>query len=317
MPELCDLNFRSRTAGGGIDAIRPWLDEIKLRQRPHLIVLIHGFNNTRDEAEAAYAAFAELQQGLVPEGSDWAPGATVVRVFWPGDASWGLVSPAYYPWAVTRAQDTAATFAAMLEDLGRYAPCRLVVDFVAHSLGNRVLLRALSLLSASANIWVRRVVHMAAAVPTWKLDDSADPDNLLRGIAIESGADSHARSLFSTGDRVLSYAFPLGETVSPAHDGLFPVALGHEYWSEVSFKPTFRQEEAIGAGHSDYWGGDHKTPDTLRSWVARTVQRQLALGAGAIRATPLARLRCVAPIEARTVARRDTPVRQAGQNGDP
>lgn len=304
MTDYFDLSFRKETVGGPINSTQAWIDEERLRARSHLIVLIHGYNNTQEDATAAYSAFVTLQEKLVRPGADWAAGAAVVRVYWPGDANWGLVSFAYYPWAVSAAQAVARELAGMLRDLAAYAVPRLTVDFVAHSLGNRVLLRSLALAQGTASIGVRRVVHMAAAVPTWKLDDSKDADRLVDGVQCETGLEGNVQSLYSASDKVLRYAFPLGETISPEHERFFPVALGHGEWS--SSVPHFNQIEAVGADHGDYWGSGARTPPDLKKWIAADIQKHLALGAPILRSTPIKLTRRTSEMPGRETPRRES-----------
>ena len=278
------LSFRQDPIGGDIDLGKAWFDLDKLKGLSRLVFLIHGYNNTLDDAERAYGAFFDSQERLAGDGRDWAFDAAVVRVFWPGDAKWGRAAPAYYPWAVTRAQEDGWIFASMLVELSRHSTGILHLHFVAHSLGNRVLLRALADLGSNPRIHVRRTVHMAAAVPTWKLaDDPRDRDVLAKGLEKETGAESHAKSLYSGADMVLAWAFPFGETFSPEADGILPAALGHEYWGEGVLRPNLSQWEARGAGHSDYWGAEKETPAALSDWVAATARDELALNAAGTR----------------------------------
>lgn len=314
MPGYRQLSFRADNIAGGIDVARAWLDAEKLRGLEHLVFLIHGYNNTRTEAEAAYSAFCANQQALAPEGRDWTADATLVQVFWPGDATSKAL---YYPWAVSRGQEVASIFAQMADDWSQYCRARLQLDFVAHSLGNRVLLRTLALIAGNDRVLVRRVVHMAAAVPTWKLgDDPQDQDQLARALLKETASESRATSLYSRADMVLAWAFPWGETISAEHDGLFPTALGHDYWTDAIALENFRQWAANGAGHSDYWGHMRSTPDNLRDWVMSTVKRELDLGAAgarSIRGNP--GLAPGAPA-ARVDASRHLASRQPGQSID-
>ena len=318
MPVFQELSCRRAAKGGDIDADVAWLDGERLRGTEHLVLLLHGYNNNREDAGRSYQKFYDLQQGLVGTGSDWAPGVTVVPVYWPGDAGWGLLSPAYYPWAVPRAQQVADLLSTILIDVGNYSSGRLTVDFVAHSLGSRVLLRTLALLPNSNLIWVRSVVHMAAAVPTWKLDDPRDPDKLSDGFSRETSGDSRTLSLYSGHDRVLKFAFPLGETASPAHDGFFPTALGHESWPGGSGVGGLGQQEVRGANHGDYWGADSATPDVLRDFVSRAVQRELELSSSLLRDTPVVLPVAEAgtpdreAVPARTLDARTTTARTAG-----
>lgn len=132
-----------------------------------------------------------------------------MHFFWPGDAQWGIARPAFYPWALALADKSAALLGDIIKDLANFAGGRLVVDVVAHSMGNRVALRSLSLAGNLPGLEVRRSIHMASAVPVGRLEDAAD--ELARGLRNET-ATGKAASLYSSHDGVLAYAFPVGET---------------------------------------------------------------------------------------------------------
>lgn len=318
MPQVVELSFRRDDVGGEIDRGKAWQCLQELRGRPHLIFFIHGYNDPLKDAQAAYDAFYARQQNIVGGGRDWAPGACVVRLFWPGDARWGFLAKAYYPWAVPRAQEVAALFANMLVELGAFASGIVTVDFVAHSLGNRLLLRALALVPQNAKIWVRRVVHMAAAVPRWKLDDPTDNDALARGLAQEANAkiNSRATSLYSGNDRALGIVFQIGETLTALHDGLFPIALGSKYWFPSKVNPSFAQKPAIGADHGDYWGADDarasQAQKGVRMAVAHQVHSELALASTAPRQLPSSTIFACPGEPTRALSGRVTAKREPG-----
>ena len=288
MPQVFDLNFRTARSGGDIDTERPGQQAQALRGYPHVIFLIHGYNNDQHDGEVAYQAFCDREQTVVGPGRDWAPGAIVVRVFWPGDARWWIASPVYYPFAVPRARTIGQALAAILKDLAQYAGDVLTVDAVAHSLGNRVLLHCLLTLIGSANLFTRRMVHMAAAVPTWTLGPTARIELLRNALLSECSPPGRAASLFSGHDTVLSLAFPPGETAADTYDGEFPIALGHAHWGDGDQVADLTQLEAVGAGHGSYWGADKSTPKLLNHWIRDTVNAQLDLGNGANRSTATA-----------------------------
>ncbi len=314
MPETLDLNFRAACKGGGIDANKAQQYLQALCGRSHLIFFIHGYNDPQCDAEDAYQAFsARIQDAIVGSGRDWAPGANVVHVFWPGDASWGFLSAAYYPWAVPRAQQIAALFANMLETLGSFASGVVTVDFVAHSLGNRLLLRTLAILKPNARIWIRRVVHMAAAVPRWKLDDFSDSDALASGIAREANATSRATSLYSGDDLAVGIAFQIGETFTSLHDGWFPISLGSRHWMPYRPNPLFSQLPVPGAGHGDYWGAedDKASQDekNIRLDAARKAYSALNLASSATRSLPNSKIPARSGEPARVIVGRVTAIR--------
>ena len=289
MPQLFDISFRHASSGGDIDVQHARSDAVSLRGYPHVILLIHGYNNDKHDADVAYQAFCDREQALVGPGRDWAPGAVVVRVFWPGDARWWIASALFYPWAVPRARTVGQALAAILKDVSSYSRDVLTLDCVAHSLGNRLLLHCLSALCGSAQVFVRRVVHMAAAVPTWTLESPARVEPLRSALLAECAPpSSRAASLFSEDDSVLSLAFPIGESAADTYDGEFPVALGHSHWGDGVQLGDLTQLRAAGARHSSYWGADPSTPQSLKDWIANTVNSNLDLGNPAVRGTPIA-----------------------------
>lgn len=60
-----------------------------------LIVLIHGYNNTRQAAEKGYAAFVKLLDSLgVPANSSY---GEIAGFYWPGDKRLGVAAFVSYP----------------------------------------------------------------------------------------------------------------------------------------------------------------------------------------------------------------------------
>src|SRR2546423_10492597 len=129
------------------------------------LVLVHGFNNSDGGAATAYFAFRKRERALF---SDVDPGALeglFGDTFWPGDAQWGFFDKLdflIYPTAVHTAVDAARELDAMLGKL----PNLERVDFIAHSLGARVVLETLLLLRKRTLPRIGRVLLMAAAVPS-------------------------------------------------------------------------------------------------------------------------------------------------------
>ncbi len=289
MTARAQLNLRAENDYGKLDRQRAWAQVDHLRGKPHLILLIHGYNAPVDKASASYNRFCELQSQLVPNGLDWTFGATVVEVYWPGDAEWGIASPAFYPWAIPLADASAQVLGEILIALS-HTCSGLIVDIVAHSMGNRVALQTAATV-LGAGLQIRRCVHMAAAV-------RVDPVTLLaNGLAVET-ADGKAESFYSAGDYVLAYAFPVGETAADPSSGLFPTALGHENWVMGRSVPNVTQWNADPAGHGDYWPGVRE----LQTEINATLDLSVTSARGiAGRTTPT-----VPPIEARQTPTRTT-----------
>ena len=297
MTSSVEITCRTADAGGDIDPLRAWFSIPTLRGRQHLIFLVHGYNDTVDEARDAYKSLDKFQTDLVQAGRDWTFGATLVHFFWPGDAQWGIARPAFYPWALALADKSAALLGDIIKDLANFAGGRLVVDVVAHSMGNRVALRSLSLAGNLPGLEVRRSIHMASAVPVGRLEDAAD--ELARGLRNET-ATGKAASLYSSHDGVLAYAFPVGETADFPQEGVLPVALGHRDWPLGHTRENFSQWDAGPAGHGDYWFGRsaqvevHEVLDLGVSGLKEIVER----------ATPVAAALSTRDLASRTTASR-------------
>jgi hypothetical protein len=248
------LNLRPDHAGD--DPVPPSTKEMnKLRAARRLLLLIHGYNNNLKAAAEAYNGFEDLQRELAGQ-SDYAPGEQVVRVFWPGDADWGIASFLFFMGAINNAEKSGTLLAEALENLAGGAP--LWVEVVAHSLGCRVTYAMLAALSAGSTVQVTRIVFFAAAVATFMLEPGQK-----KGFdtAYYRSTDS-LLSLYSGSDVVLSWAFPAGSTLAPGPQGAFPTALGHEFWASPHSPLSLYQSENSGSGHSDYWGWKEKTKDT-------------------------------------------------------
>lgn len=255
-----------------IDAVRAELNAAVGRG---LVLLVHGFNNTLEDATGSYDGFFRVQRELaqIPDARALADNRVFVRVLWPGDAKWGVLSPLYYPRSVTAGVLCAERFGAALRALaaGRAEP--LDVWIVGHSMGCRIALEILRWITQTPSLRVSRLVLMAGAVPTYRLEATAQkPGSLRKAYDDTLGARAGAcRSLYSSWDGVLAGAFPYGQSLAEGDEGFTPVALGHEYWQAGVPLAGHTQGEVHGAGHSDYWGGEKKTHE-----IALRAQKQVA-----------------------------------------
>ncbi len=251
-----NLSFRTDDQGGDVRPF-PQMDQFYQNwSKSRLVLLIHGYNNPVPDARKAYDGFFSLQQQLggYPIGGNFAPDRNFVEVFWKGD-DWGVLSLLYYPYAIPSAGQTAEALAVVLENLAQQRAEGLELEVVAHSLGTRLTLDLLREISTVPRITVTRIVFFAAATPTFMLEESA----ALRQ-AYDTGVKGGLLSLYSGNDIVLSWAFPLGQTVAPGQEGFFPTALGHALWRPPDVPPTLGQEENRNANHGDYWGcGKNRT----------------------------------------------------------
>ncbi len=126
-------------------------------------------------------------------------------------------------------------------------------------MGCRLTLELLKELRNKSDISVGRVVLMAGAVPTFMLEPRPDKHKLRD--AIDTVLTDAGLSLYSSNDKVLAYAFPLGQSAATG-EGFFPTALGHEFWADAVAPVKLTQQENPDADHSDYWGWNQK-PSSL------------------------------------------------------
>lgn len=266
------LSFREDKRGGKV--LRPPRatphDALAVESRP--VLLIHGYNNDWKEADRAYRAFQEIQRQL----AGLAPGRPVangrlVEVYWPGDADWGIFSFLYYMGSIGKAQETAKYLAATLEEAAKTGGFKQV-DIVAHSMGCRLAAELLRYVKDVPNLVIRRIVFMAAALPTFMLEPQPGTSGLRR--AYDAVLTDAALSLYSPADSVLGFAFPLGQSIAPGKEGLLPTALGHDLWTG-SVPPNLRQFHNIDARHSDYWPGGKKKHKRKRGRAARRANEQI------------------------------------------
>ncbi|WP_157275341.1 alpha/beta hydrolase [Pelomonas sp. Root1444] len=247
------LDMRQQPEGG--DVRRPcgvvWSNGIGQTQRD-LLVLVHGFNNNRFEAQQAYAGFRSRQKGLLDPGAGERLESVLGDAFWPGDASFAgpldIVDFLIYPATIETAQQAAAVLSAYILGLRDV----LNLSFIGHSMGCRVILETIRLLVDTADFKtpIRKVSLLAAAVPTFAVLPGGR-------LAAAFQAPAQVQVLHSKADLVLAGAFPIGQTV--AGDGFLPSAIGRH--GDVPASPGRVEVRPVdGAGHSDYWGWRDNRP---------------------------------------------------------
>lgn len=262
------LSFRQELVGGKV--VMPGQESIGaitklLREGPArgLVLLVHGYNNDFEDAQKAYAGFFTMQERIneLKEHRRLADNRVFVEVYWPGDADWSLLSFAFFMGSIGHAEKSAQFLANVLAELAT-EPAPLDIDIIGHSMGCRLAAELLGKLAPTAKVRVQRIALMAAAVPTFMLE---------QGGALRPSYDSQlsvapgrVKSLFSGSDGVLAFAFPVGQTFAPGPNGCFPTALGHEQWVSSSVPGNLEQREIRKAGHSDYWGWKEETQRIAR-----------------------------------------------------
>lgn len=196
------------------------------------VLFIHGYNNAHAEARYKYAIFRDLIH------KNFGVTTPVVEFHWPGNRRWGFLSFACYPLEIQAAIDSGVRLAEWIKSLA--GNVRLIA--VTHSMGARVLVEAMNeLRSAGAANRVVGACLMAAAV---RVDQVANGT-----LGPCPGETMRWRVLFSSADKVLHYAFPIGQTAGG--DGVFPAAVGR------AGEPLTKWEslDSPGYDHSHYWFG--------------------------------------------------------------
>lgn len=238
------------------------------RRQTELLVLVHGFNNHRREAQDAYLGFRALQKQRLDAAYTSGFEDMLGDGFWPGDANFtgplDLVDFLVYPATVARAKQTAVVLAGYLATQRADV---VSLSFVGHSMGCRVILETIKLLLPVPGYRDRiaKVCLMAAAVPTRAVFPGGD-------LADALGAARQVEVLHSSDDLVLNLAFPIGQTL--AGDGFFPEAIGRH--GNIPASPGHVDRHRVAdAGHSDYWGWNGSAASAA---AADLVSQLLAVG---------------------------------------
>lgn len=243
------LQLRALPEGGSLlnQVYEIWRAGIVPIRQNELLVLVHGFNNHEGEAEEAYKAQRSRQVARLDKSvSTQALDDLLGDLFWPGDAAW----PGPVDWfdflIYSHAVGVAKDAAIKLVEYIRTKPGLLVVHFLGHSLGCRLVLETIKQLLDASGPQIGQVCLMAAAVPTFKTCPGGDLYDAL-------GATKSLLVLFSPGDWVLRGAFPPGQTIASGDEGFFPAAVGLN--GDVPLHPgLIARQEIVGARHGDYWG---------------------------------------------------------------
>lgn len=276
------LSLREQDVGGGVRAEPTLSDPALFVSASHLVLLIHGYNNDRQAAADAYEGFHARQREFDPD-QRYALGCVFVDVYWPGDADWGIASFLFYMGSVKQAVLSAERLATFLSE---QPSAGVRIDIIAHSMGCRLsleLLRALDDLGTGMRI--NRITFLAGAVPTFMLEQKTPTAPLRKGYA--ATLQNNACSLYSGADKVLSIAFPLGQSLAPGEEGALPIALGHARWADENPFANLNQVENPDADHSDYWGWNTKAkPLRCAQHAAQLIREHLQLPSGGARRLP-------------------------------
>jgi len=291
------IDLRQQPEGGAprIPPLEHWQAQHPVPQR-ELLVLVHGFNNHLQEASEAYAATRRRQRArLGTPAAQAALEGLLGDAFWPGDARW----PGALDWfdflVYSAAVGVASTIGPALANYLRGRPDVLVVHFLAHSLGCRVVLECIRQLRQEGGPKVGKVCLMAAAVPTYM----TCPGGHLYGALTLPEA---LRVLYSPADPVLAGAFPPGQMM--AGEGMLPLAVGR-YGDVPLTAGQIDRDHIDGARHGDYWGGKDNPASALSERSVAEFFRFDGLATRSLRARPL------------PAARPDLPARDIGAEFTP
>lgn len=263
-----ELSVRTRPAGGRVaSGVREGPPPF-IQGHSRIVILAHGYNNSQAEARDAYAGFTTNLGGMYEGGAGIVSDAAA-RFQWPGDLKLKWASLISYPFQIGHARDAARRLADYLGGLQGPNGGPMQVDFVAHSLGCRMTLETIrELLPTLAGLRVRLgvVCLMAAAVEVEMLA----PGYRLWGTLAIPGVIQRLLVLHSTGDVVLHYAFPVGQTA--AGEGAFPTALGR-------FAPppwVLGEHEAVDdLNHWHYWSREITAYHVAKRLVLGVVPQQI------------------------------------------
>lgn len=223
----------------------------------HVLVLVHGFNNTTDAALQSYGVFyARLEEHF--RTSRVTPDA-VAFFHWPGNyAKARFDAVAWYHIDVDRARESALRLAEYFRSFRD--PASLTVTLVGHSLGCRLILHAIKNLGPPPVPAINVVSLMAPAVPVDLVADVRDVLLSNDDLSTVFAPTRRVLKFFSSKDLVLWGAFPLGQRAAYL-DGIERRAFGEAvglYGNPLGIGIPFETTN----GHGDYWE-DTRTTDEL------------------------------------------------------
>src|SRR5450755_3597726 len=130
-------------AGGGI-AGSAYVEagSISPYGRQQIVVLIHGYANSKSSASTSYQACIDNLQRLAAPANNNIP-SPIFKFYWPGDTQIRIFSELSYPTEIWPAKESGQRLAAFLATLTGPGGSPVEVHLVAHSLGNRVALEML------------------------------------------------------------------------------------------------------------------------------------------------------------------------------
>jgi pimeloyl-ACP methyl ester carboxylesterase len=279
------VSVRQPLTNSGGPVVPAWEQGGHLDGRGNLIILVHGFNVSRTDALGSYGQFLDNLKKKFNTQT-----APIAEFLWPGDEPNKIISTLSYPNQIKPAIDSGRALAAFLSGLQHSGP--LVVNLVGHSLGCRVILEMLAEWTGGLqpNVFVGVVVLMAAAVVVKQVN---------AGGALRSAATMTLKNsvLYSEGDPVLHWTFPIGETA--AGEGFFPTAVGRTGGPGATWhSPYPMSHNGVAYVHGSYWPGEESA--TAVAFALGGAPARITSENGVVASPP--------PVE-NSIASRATPVR--------
>ncbi|NCD71723.1 alpha/beta hydrolase [Mucilaginibacter agri] len=203
-----------------------------------LVILVHGFNNDRKSAQGVYdKLLSNYRNSGVPERYL----KRIVPFFWPAYRDWVIKGASYS----TMIGDTIAMSFKLAEylNISFLNNRRLQITFIAHSLGCRLVLEAMTKILTPQIQNVKHTCLLAAAVPISLFGKPSGNLYPLTNTSLKfSGIASRA-------DWTLATLFRLGGLLSA--DGTASRAVGFDGKPEHLWTDGC---EHLRIGHTRYWG---------------------------------------------------------------
>jgi hypothetical protein len=267
------ISFRQSVVGGRLDKPGKVSPTDLLERDGRIVVLIHGFNVTQDDADLSYDNFERHLSESVRK--------QLVRLYWPGDSSTiadtargrqgqitKIISPLLYMLKPKVARLSSQLLIGLLTRAfqARYKvsqdkPKPIEVCFIAHSLGCLLTLETLERLAVSqgTNIELLLTVLMAAAVPEYAVTDDGSFAKMIENIP-------QFWVLHSREDKTLSRWFRPGQIFEHSMFPDFRISVRRAL-GRKGMPSTDKIKVLEGTwDHSDYWADRD---------IARAVDAQL------------------------------------------
>ncbi len=190
-------------------------DDLAHAGRRHLLLLVHGFNNTATQAQQSYDRMVDGH--LLPlMAAMRTPPDGIVSFQWPGDAAviaaLAASDTAGYPVDIERARQAAAELQGYLTTLQAASGGALKLSLIGHSLGCRLVLEMLRGFAGGPSPF-EVVALMAGAVPVDLVDAGYSGAG---GPSLLAAADAARQVLkfHSWLDAVLGIGFPAGQALA-------------------------------------------------------------------------------------------------------